>query len=66
MIWPNKNKIPEYLPLPEDHPLTVKIRKIDSLIKELSLDFQFSKGEFEHLNLVTGVYLLFDASVWNF
>jgi hypothetical protein len=45
MTWPNENKIPEYIDLPEDHPLVVKVRKIDALIKELDLDFQFNKGE---------------------
>lgn len=47
--WPNENKIPEYLELPEDHPLVVKIREIDALIKELRLDFKF-RGDVEDID----------------
>ena len=41
MSWPNENKIPQYLELPECHPLVIKVRKIDALIKELNLDIKF-------------------------
>ena len=41
MDWPNEDKISKYLELPEDHPLVIKIRKIDALIKELNLDLKF-------------------------
>lgn len=47
--WPNENKIPEYLELPEDHPLVIKIRKIDALIKELNLDLKF-RGDVEDID----------------
>lgn len=60
MTWPNENKIPEYLQLPEDHPLTAKIRKIDDLIKDLGLDFQFSKGQVG--DIATGYYVSMRSS----
>ena len=47
--WPNEDNIPEYLELPEDHPLVIKIRKIDALIKELRLDFKF-RGDVEDID----------------
>ena len=47
--WPNEDNIPEYLELPEDHPLVIKIRKSDALIKELRLDFKF-RGDVEDID----------------
>lgn len=62
MDWPNKDKISKYLELPEDHPLVIKIRKIDALIKELGLDFQFSKGEVGEIEIGYDGYALMQST----